>query len=685
MRVRFGKLTAALLATTTVGLGVVEISANLQAQRQVRQLVARHDGLRIGGVSAEPLRGRIIVEGVQMDRGAVRVSIGTLTLPAPRPAFGLVGSAMASPFDDEPGAPEKEETPGPVEKAMPSPDVPKAAAPAAAAPKSQPSPQPASIPETASADNVTIVSGTDTYRIKRIDLTGTSLSNADLARLLDTANTEPVDARLKKLNATSIVIPEIVIEDMTSGSEHRAIFQQVILSGVVAGRVTAGSVGGVKIALKSGEDTLNGTTGAIQTYGVNLPQIVHLVAATRTDDAEPIVPIYDSVVVNAIKIGNAKGGAFSLATLKEQNLKARPFKKDWSKAQKDSKGKLSDADQAALFEDLKQSFEFGTIEMAGLSAQGTDSKGPQTFSLANFTMRDFAKGKVGGMSLRGVGVEGPGVKVSLGSLEIGPFNLPTPKGAAASQDATSAMLPSAIKVDLSKLDIDVTPKDDSKVTNRVALKVAHASFVSEGEAGDIPKSSKLSIENVTFDVPPGNDKAQPLIDMGYSHLDLSAGMGTTYDTSSQELNLQNLTLKGASMGSIGLGLQLANVTKGIISPNKEIAKASAVAILVKGLSLDLVNDGFVDQVLAWKAKQDGMSVADEKAFVIDLVTNKLPASFNSANVKTIGAAVAKFIDKPKNLHIGILSKSGFGVASMSLLADPALLIDTLEVKATANQ
>lgn len=680
MRVRFGKLAGALLATTTVGLGVVEISANLEAQRQVRQLVARHDGLSIGGVSAEPFRGRIILRDVKTGRGAMRVSIGALTLPTSRPTFGLVGGAMASPFDDEPAAPEPKEEPGPVEKAMPSPD-----APMAAAPKPAPEPKAAAIPGTAAADNVTIVSGTNTYRIKRIDLTGTSLSNADLASLLDTASAEPVDARLKKLNATSIVMPEIVVEDTTPGSEHRATFQQVTLSGVVAGRITAGSVGGVSIAFKSGDETLNGTAGAIQTYGVNLAQIVHLVASTRTDDAEPIVPIYDSVAVNAIKVGNAKGGSFSLDTLKETNLKARPFKRDWSKAQKDSKGKLSDADQAALFEDMKQSFEFGTIEMVGLSAHGTDTKGPQSFSLANFTMREFGRGKVGGVSVHGVGVDGPGVKVGLGTLEIGPFSLPPPKGAAASQDAANAMLPSAIKVDLSKLDIDVTPKDDNQVTNHVALKVAHAGLVSEGEAGDIPKSSKLTIENVVFDIPPGNDKAQPLIDMGYNHLDLSAGMATTYDPPTQVLNLRDLTLRGAKMGSIGLGLQLVNVTKGIISPNKEIAKASVVAILIKGMSLDLVNEGFVDRVLAWKAKQDGMSVDDEKAFVVDLVTNKLPASFNSANVKTIGAAVAKFIDKPKNLHIGILSKSGFGIGSMSLLADPALLIDTLDVKATANQ
>ena len=140
------------------------------------------------------------------------------------------------------------------------------------------------------------------------------------------------------------------------------------------------------------------------------------------------------------------------------------------------------------------------------------------------------------------------------------------------------------------------------------------------------------------------------------------------------------------MGSLGIGLKLSNVTKGVISSNQEIAKASALSVLAKGLTLDVANGGLVDRAIAWKAKQDGLDVAKEKAFLVDFFADKLPASLgNSANVKIVGTALAKFVTEPKTLHIGIVSQSGLGVGSMALLSDPGLLIDTLEVKASANE
>ena len=109
------------------------------------------------------------------------------------------------------------------------------------------------------------------------------------------------------------------------------------------------------------------------------------------------------------------------------------------------------------------------------------------------------------------------------------------------------------------------------------------------------------------------------------------------------------------------------------------------AILLKGLSLDVVNQGLADKLFAWYAKQNGTSVEALKASLKDFLTVQLPGSINSANVKLVGDAVAKFIDAPKNLHIDVVSKSGFGVGSMSMLNDPALLIDTLDIKASANK
>jgi hypothetical protein len=187
-------------------------------------------------------------------------------------------------------------------------------------------------------------------------------------------------------------------------------------------------------------------------------------------------------------------------------------------------------------------------------------------------------------------------------------------------------------------------------------------------------------------VPPNAGQMQPLYDMGYHHLDLSLGMSTVYDASEQALRIKDLTLNGVNMGSLALGLHLVNVTKGLVSSNQEVAKSSALAILVKGFTFDLINTGIVDNALAWKAKQDGKTVSQERQEIIDFFQTQLPASVNgNANAKLVGGAVAKFIAEPKNLHIAVESKSGLGAASLGMLSDPNVLLDALDVKASANQ
>ena len=218
-------LATALLATSALGLTGVEIAANRAADAALRHAIATHAGLRVGGIEASPLRGQVIVRDIAMGDGAVRVTIGALTLPAPMPSLGLITSAQASPFDDKP-----DETPS------------------AAAPTTTPSPVPsAASMGNASASNVVITNGSTTYRIKRIDLTGTMLSVSDVATLLDAKTADALASHLKTLSAAAIVIPEITSDDPTTGSERHWTVKQVLLANVVAGKVANGSAGGMNL------------------------------------------------------------------------------------------------------------------------------------------------------------------------------------------------------------------------------------------------------------------------------------------------------------------------------------------------------------------------------------------------------------------------------------------------------
>jgi hypothetical protein len=669
MGIRRARLVSALLATTAIGIGAVELRANLTARAELSRFLDRRHDVEVASLFAEPFTGRLRLHDVTVRHGAARLTIGTLDVPLPRQDFSLVTAAAASPFDDksDDAKPEDAKPEAVKPEEAPAPPAAAAASPAADA--------------GTSADNVTIVSGTTTYHIKHIDMSGTPLSSADLARIVDTAGPETLEARLRKLTATSINVPEILVDDTSSGAAQHVTVTQVVLAGATAGKVAAASTGGITFSLKDGTDDLTGTTGAIQASNIDLAQIAHVFGTVRSDDAEQILPLYDSVGVTALKITNTtKKSTFTLAALKETGAKARPLKTDALSGS--GTAKLSNDQEVALYDDFIHSFEIGSIEATDLGGQGADSG---IFSLGSVSLQSMAKAAVGGFGLRALRYDGPDAKFGVAAIDVGPVTLPLPARIAGG--ARGAM-PSAGKVDVTQIDFD--GKGDGQEADgtpkRVKFKVAHAGFVSDGEPGDLPKTSKMNIDNITFDVPASAGQAQPLYDMGYRALDVSLGLAATYDAPNQSLSIHDLSLNGASMGSLALGLHLVNVTKGLVSPNPEVVKASALAILAKGITLAIVNDGLIDKALIWKAKQDGTDVGKEKDVLIDFFANKLPASVNnSANAKLVGAAVAKFVAEPKNLTISVESKSGLGLGSMALLSDPGLLIDTLDIKAVANQ
>ena len=71
---------------------------------------------------------------------------------------------------------------------------------------------------------------------------------------------------------------------------------------------------------------------------------------------------------------------------------------------------------------------------------------------------------------------------------------------------------------------------------------------------------------------------------------------------------------------------------------------------------------------------------------VEFFANSLPASLGGgANIRAIGAAIATFITEPKTLHIAAASKNGVGAADMGMLATPDVLLNTLDIKASANR
>ena len=662
MRGKPGQIAVVLLAGA-LGFGGLELAATLRARAALARLLAEHPELTVADIVAEPLAGRLRLRGVRL-RGAGadpwRVTIGVLRLP-------VAGGTLPSPIA------------------------------AAAAPSAKSPPQPAATPVpvttagTASAENIVIVNGATTVRIKRVDMTGTTLTSADLAAFLDAKSTATMETRLRGLSASAIVMPELVSDDRTPGSERHATLAQVVLAGVAAGKVAAGSAASANFAVKDADNTVNGAVGMVEATGVDLGQIAHVLGSVfsgspRGSDTEPVLPLYDSAIAHDVTIANVtKHATLTIGSVQQTGAKARALKTDLAAAIATARP-ASDPRSTALLDDVAHSLSIGSLVLNDLASHTAAPDGNVDYSVLRASVTNLGNGRIGGADVRSFRFQGARAgTLAVAALVVGPLALPS------LGDGPSATIPAGGTIDAAGIDVDLLgQKSDEDAADtqpgHVKFKVDHLVVASDGTGGEIPRKTAVNVENVSFDATEGKGSALPLYDMGYRHLDLSGMLASTYDAATRNLTISKLRVDGADMGTLDLSVALSNVGNGLLSSDPETAQAAMIAIVAKSIDLKLANGGLFDKAIAWKARKDGLSVEQERDAGVDFFTNGVPALVDdNPKVKALGAAVAKFIAAPGTLDVSIASRSGLGVAAMGLLATPDVLIDTLDIKASSHR
>ena len=510
-----------------------------------------------------------------------------------------------------------------------------------------------------------------------MEVAGSSLSGTDLAALFAAKDPKVLEARLRTLDAASIVIPEITGDSIDGSRQVHFTQKDVLLANVKGGRAATGSAATAVLAFKDDKNDTRVSTGATTFKGLDLAQIVHLATGPRTDDSEAPRPICDEVAIQTVTSGGAAvkdGPPVTIATVRATGLKGRPLKTDLGGAN-DSR-----ADAAAL-NDIAHSFSADLVEandfaLAGPVSASTD--GLKSLALKHVAVRGLGEGRLARFEMSGLAMEGndkqPG-RLALASAEI--ENVVT----------NATPVPSIDRIDLRDFTIDVPSDDKDKSSQRIAVAVAHAGYEAPGLViGKLPAKATLSIEHATFDVPPDSGAAPMLLAMGYKRLDLSSESRSRYDAAAQTLDLDRLSIAGIGMGTLDIKLALAKVSEGIVSQNDAVQKAAAAAVLVKTLDLTLHNDGLIDKAIGFKATIDGVGLDQERTNLGQLIDLGLLGFGlqDSAKAQLVVAALHKFIAEPKTLHIALSSKDGLGADAAPLIGSPQALLDALEVEASAN-
>ncbi len=647
---------AGLTALLCAGLG-----AEMQARTALARLIDGRPGLTVADASFDVLDGGLTLRGIAFDAPRTRLRIGRLHLAARRSVVASLASLLvpsAQAFPKAGGAPE-EVAPG-----------------VASGQTGRPTGQ---APGVADAENVVITYEGVTYTIPKIEIAGTTLSDADVAALLDVNSSETIEARLRRLNAASIAMPEIKADTVQGDFEQHWDQQQVLFASIAGGTAAVGSAGPGILKTKSAKGTSIAETGGLQMTGVDMGQIVHVATVTRTDDREAQQILAQSLVVSAIRLHDGdQGPSVTLASLKEAGLKARPLGlSSQARSMLLATGKPGDPAVDAFVGDIAASVSVDLLQADDLVVTPAQAAKDGPVRVARLTVTDVHDRQIGDATLQVLHYDQDANHVSLPSAELKDLRLPP------TLDGKTA--PAIGSLDLSGMSFDVDTAEDGQPAKRLTFEFNHAGLSVEGSKIDgLPPRSTMQVDDLQVTIRP--DMSPMLIALGYPKLDVSSHVTTSYDAAAQALAIDDWTVNGVGMGKATVKLQLGKVTDAIISRDVDTQKAAVAAMTFKGIDLAVVDVGLVDRLLAYRATQDGIGVAQERENAIDLVRNKLPVlAGDPAKLKPVEDAIARFIADPKQpLHIGVTSADGLGAADAELLNDPNALLDHLSIVASTG-
>jgi len=650
-------IAAALGFVLAGGITLNQGVAALTGQTAIGRLTGTPGTLAFGAIDVDTAHGRVTLHDVRLTQGSAHVYARLLTLPLDV----ITGPANVLKIADQAGA----------------------AAPGGSG--------------TASASDVTIATEANTYLIKKIDLAGTSLGNSDLTALLDPKSPETLENRLKKISAASITISGITSDKKTADADIRGEVTQIQLGNVADGRVGTASAASLAVTGLGVKGAGAIKTGAIEASGLDLALLDHLLNSQRLDDAEPLKPLADELTIHNISLANAENkSALTIVSLTEKGLKARPLKTDFKALQKAEESAAPEDDEAkaarskAVAEDILTSYEVNAFAVDKAAFATVSDNGPLVASVDTIGFDGYKERRFGTLAIHGFLLEAPRVKASVATLDIANLRVPAldkSSDGESAGDLTTDHLPTAARADINGLVFDFKTAGEDGTLSSLKFNIAHIGSTSETPSGPQPVEGTVNLDQLTFDLPK-TDKAvaKELLAMGYKSLNISAAVSSKFDQDASTLAVKNFTVNGIGLGSLTLAIDLVNVNKSIFSSNPSIAKASALAVLLKRIDLRIENTGLFDKAIVFKASQDGKSVMDERSSEEDFFAVQLPEAMgDDPAVKLAGAAVAKFIAAPKNLHISITAKDGLGAADLGLLGTPSAILSRLDIHAEANQ
>jgi hypothetical protein len=252
--------------------------------------------------------------------------------------------------------------------------------------------------------------------------------------------------------------------------------------------------------------------------------------------------------------------------------------------------------------------------------------------------------------------------------------------------ASAALSPSRLAgMTLNGLDI-VAPAPEDKPGQTIHIAIGSIEVRNEYSGGSI-KQSGAKVAGVVIEPSPGSDAGKSLASLGYSKIELAMTIGAKYQADAKTFALENFTVDGVQMGSVGLKADFTDVSPQLFGTDGAGRMQALFDAGVASIEIKLANGGIFEKALAYYAKQQGLAPDKLRAQWSAAVGQAAPVMLGGSPAGIALAVEAqKFIAEPKTLTISAKAKSGALKASdFMAVSDPNEIVGKLDISAAANR
>ena len=312
---------------------------------------------------------------------------------------------------------------------------------------------------------------------------------------------------------------------------------------------------------------------------------------------------------------------------------------------------------------------------------GATAKDPLTFS--GLRAESIDQGRIRRLTLAG-GQGGPTINGETASFRAGALTIDeidlSSVLTALSQGSLLAAKPTVARRSWNGFQASFPDKDTPATApggNVINLRLSAVDAQSLFEGG-MPTKSTMAIRNLVVELPKGSETAKKLAEAGYDRLDVSLTSSVAFNPAKKSLMIDDLTVSGVGMGSVGLRAEFANI-------DPDLLTGDPMTVEFASTELRVINDGLIDKALVMAAKEQGKKPDQLKKEAGAMVTQFTPMLLGGDPASLqVAAALGAFIRDPKSLSVTVKAKDGALKFTDLDFDQPLSILQELDISAAAN-